>query len=105
MIIGGYESGMDAAVNLASAGKRCTVLASTPYWKVASADPSAEDDPLASLPEADEFWTEEVPMSELQRHPPADDTDAAAAEAPAASGEDTDAAQESGGQLDLFTRS
>merc|ERR1719207_268499 len=42
VIIGGYESGVDAAVNLASAGKRCTVLASTPFWRVATADPSTE---------------------------------------------------------------
>jgi len=42
VLIGGYESGVDAAVNLASAGKRCTVLASTPFWQVATADPSTE---------------------------------------------------------------
>ena len=29
VVIGGYESGVDAAVNLARAGKRATVLAST----------------------------------------------------------------------------
>ena len=29
VVIGGYESGMDAAFNLSSCGKRCTVIAST----------------------------------------------------------------------------
>lgn len=42
VVIGGYESGMDAAVNLAACGKRCTVVASTAYWDVATADPSTE---------------------------------------------------------------
>ena len=42
VLIGGYESGSDAAVNLAKAGKRCTVLASTASWNVQTADPSTE---------------------------------------------------------------
>ena len=42
VLIGGYESGSDAAVNLARAGKRCTVLASTACWDVQTADPSSE---------------------------------------------------------------
>lgn len=42
IFIGGYESGVDATVNLAKAGKRCTILASTPCWSVKTADPSAE---------------------------------------------------------------
>merc|ERR1719491_890753 len=42
VIIGGYESGIDAAVNLARAGKRCKVLASTPCWDVRTGDPSSE---------------------------------------------------------------
>ena len=42
VIIGGYESGVDAAVNLAAAGKRSTVVASTPFWEVATPDPSTE---------------------------------------------------------------
>ena len=42
VVIGGYESGMDAASNLASCGKRCTVVSSTPYWRVATEDPSTE---------------------------------------------------------------
>jgi len=42
LIIGGYESGVDAAVNLSRAGKRCKVLASTPCWSVKTTDPSAE---------------------------------------------------------------
>ena len=41
-VIGGYESGVDAAVNLAKAGKRCTVLASTATWNVQTPDPSTE---------------------------------------------------------------
>ena len=42
VVIGGYESGIDAAVNLAKAGKRCRVLASTPCWETKTEDPSAE---------------------------------------------------------------
>ena len=42
VLIGGYESGVDAAVNLAKAGKRSTLLASTPTWDVCTADPSTE---------------------------------------------------------------
>ncbi|CAN0074243.1 unnamed protein product [Discosporangium mesarthrocarpum] len=42
IIIGGYESGLDACVNLAKAGKRAKVLASTPCWDVKTADPSIE---------------------------------------------------------------
>eukprot|EP00501_MAST-03F_sp_TOSAG23-6_P001035 GSMAST32.ASY1.ANO1.1077.1 assembled CDS len=34
VIIGGFESGMDAASNLALNGKRCTVVSSTPHWNV-----------------------------------------------------------------------
>ena len=37
-----YESGSDAAVNLAKAGKRATVLASTATWNAQSDDPSTE---------------------------------------------------------------
>eukprot|EP01052_Picozoa_sp_SAG31_P025465 SAG31_NODE_2233_length_6136_cov_2.169455_5_plen_569_part_00 len=42
VVIGGYESGMDAASNLASNGKRCTVVSSTAFWNVTTADPSSE---------------------------------------------------------------
>ena len=42
IVIGGYESGVDATVNLAKAGKKCRVLASTPCWSVKTEDPSAE---------------------------------------------------------------
>ena len=42
VIIGGYESGCDAAVNLAKAGKQATVLASTASWNVQTPDPSTE---------------------------------------------------------------
>lgn len=42
VVIGGYESGMDAVYHLAKAGKRCKVLASTPCWLVNSQDPSME---------------------------------------------------------------
>ena len=42
VVIGGYESGMDAAFNLASREKRCTVVSSTAFWKVATDDPSTE---------------------------------------------------------------
>ena len=42
VVIGGYESGVDAAVNLARAGKKATVLASTATWNVQTPDPSTE---------------------------------------------------------------
>ena len=42
VLIGGYESGADAAINLAKAGKRSTVLASTAAWNVQTPDPSTE---------------------------------------------------------------
>lgn len=42
IIIGGYESGIDAAFNLAQAGKKCKVLASTPCWNLRTGDPSSE---------------------------------------------------------------
>mmetsp|Transcript_33064 Transcript_33064/g.103903 ORF Transcript_33064/g.103903 Transcript_33064/m.103903 type:complete len:578 (+) Transcript_33064:87-1820(+) len=42
VLIGGYESGVDAAVNLAKAGKQATVLASTGTWDVQTTDPSTE---------------------------------------------------------------
>jgi len=42
VVIGGYESGVDACVNLARAGKKVTVLASTPTWNIQTPDPSTE---------------------------------------------------------------
>ncbi|MEO4043463.1 NAD(P)/FAD-dependent oxidoreductase [Hoeflea sp. CAU 1731] len=45
IVIGGYESGIDAAVGLAAAGKRVTVLNRSPAWERNDADPS-----LALLP-------------------------------------------------------
>jgi len=42
VVIGGYESGVDAAYHLASAGKKCHVLASTPTWCLQTGDPSSE---------------------------------------------------------------
>jgi len=49
IIIGGYESGVDAAVNLAKAGKKCSVLASTPCWHAKTTDPSAELAPYTAM--------------------------------------------------------
>ena len=40
VVIGGYESGMDAVYNLTQCGKRCTVASSTAFWNVATDDPS-----------------------------------------------------------------
>ena len=40
IVIGGYESGMDAAFNLASLGKRSTVLSSKAFWRRHTDDPS-----------------------------------------------------------------
>ena len=42
VVIGGYESGMDAASNLTNCGKRCTVVSSTAFWRVTTDDPSTE---------------------------------------------------------------
>jgi cation diffusion facilitator CzcD-associated flavoprotein CzcO len=42
VVIGGYESGMDALYNLTMAGKKATVVSSTAFWKVATDDPSTE---------------------------------------------------------------
>ena len=42
VIIGGYESGIDAASNLSICGKKCTVVSSTAYWRVTTEDPSTE---------------------------------------------------------------
>ena len=42
VVIGGYESGMDALYNLSMCGKRCTVVSSTAFWHVATDDPSTE---------------------------------------------------------------
>ena len=42
LLIPRYESGSDAAINLAKAGKRSTVLASTASWDVCTPDPSTE---------------------------------------------------------------
>ncbi len=42
IVIGGYESGLDAAINLSKAGKKCRVVASTPCWSVKTTDPSSE---------------------------------------------------------------
>mgnify|MGYP002001379148 FL=1 len=42
VVIGGYESGMDAVHNLTQCGKRCTVASSTAFWKMTTDDPSTE---------------------------------------------------------------
>ena len=49
VLIGGYESGADAAVNLAKAGKQATVLASTATWNVHTPDPSTELAPYTAM--------------------------------------------------------
>ena len=40
IVIGGYESGIDAAIGLANAGKSVTVLGRTPTWESNDTDPS-----------------------------------------------------------------
>ncbi len=40
IIIGGYESGIDAAIGLANAGKSVTVLSRAPAWESTDTDPS-----------------------------------------------------------------
>ena len=45
LIIGGYESGMDAVSNLVSSGKHCTLISSTAFWRVTTDDPSTELSP------------------------------------------------------------
>ena len=49
VVIGGYESGMDAASNLSRCGKRCTVVSSTACWDVSTEDPSTELAPYTSM--------------------------------------------------------
>ena len=46
VVIGGYESGMDTAVNLARAGRRVTVLDPTAPWGGDAADPSLSLSPF-----------------------------------------------------------
>jgi putative flavoprotein involved in K+ transport len=48
VVIGGYESGMDATVHLVNAGVDVTVLASTPFWSVRTLDPSTELAPFTA---------------------------------------------------------
>ena len=48
VVIGGYESGVDAAVNLANAGCDVTLLASTPFWSKRTLDPSTELAPFTA---------------------------------------------------------
>mmetsp|Transcript_14503 Transcript_14503/g.31819 ORF Transcript_14503/g.31819 Transcript_14503/m.31819 type:complete len:1079 (-) Transcript_14503:43-3279(-) len=42
VVIGGYESGVDACYNLAKANKKVSLLASTPCWDTKTTDPSTE---------------------------------------------------------------
>lgn len=42
IVIGGYESGVDATYNIALAGKKCWLVASTACWNTKTTDPSAE---------------------------------------------------------------
>eukprot|EP00535_Pseudo-nitzschia_heimii_P004427 CAMPEP_0197188864 /NCGR_PEP_ID=MMETSP1423-20130617/18647_1 /TAXON_ID=476441 /ORGANISM="Pseudo-nitzschia heimii, Strain UNC1101" /LENGTH=633 /DNA_ID=CAMNT_0042640829 /DNA_START=18 /DNA_END=1919 /DNA_ORIENTATION=+ len=48
IVIGGYESGVDATVHLSRAGKSCRVLASTPTWSIKTIDPSDELAPFTA---------------------------------------------------------
>ena len=48
VVIGGYESGMDATVHLANAGVDVTVFASVPFWSVRTKDPSTELAPFTA---------------------------------------------------------
>lgn len=48
IVIGGYESGIDAALGLANAGKSVTVLSRTPAWETDDADPSVALSPYTN---------------------------------------------------------
>ena len=61
VVIGGYESGMDAMYNLTQCGKRCTVASSTAFWKVATDDPSSELAPYTMERVRQAFKTAKVP--------------------------------------------
>ncbi len=61
VVIGGYESGMDAAFNLASCGKRCTVVSSTACWSVTTDDPSTELSPYTAQRVRDALATSTPP--------------------------------------------
>ena len=45
VVIGGYESGMDAVYNLTACGKQSTVVSGTAFWNVTTDDPSTELSP------------------------------------------------------------
>ena len=49
VVIGGYESGMDATVHLAKNGAKVRVLASTPFWEQRTLDPSTELAPFTAM--------------------------------------------------------
>ena len=61
VVIGGYESGMDAVYNLTQCGKRCTVASSTAFWKVTTDDPSTELAPYTMERVRQAFRTAKVP--------------------------------------------
>lgn len=48
VVIGGYESGMDATSHLTAAGVNVTVVASTPFWEHRTLDPSTELSPFTA---------------------------------------------------------
>ena len=49
VIFGGYKSGVDAAYNLAKAGKKCEALASMPTWCLQTGDLSSELGPYTAV--------------------------------------------------------
>ena len=59
MIIGGYESGIDAAFNLVNLGKKVTVLSGGEPWNINHMDPSESLSP----------YTRERLMDAMDRHP------------------------------------
>ena len=65
VVIGGYESGMDATVHLSNAGVDVTVLASTPFWSMRTLDPSTE---LVSWPGRRCTYRQYVPYSVRKRY-------------------------------------
>jgi hypothetical protein len=82
------------------------------FWKdvglEGSADTSTETDPLAALQEADEFWTEEVPISSIEPSASDADTEPKGSPAQARGGATAEAERppaKNGEQLGLFTNS
>lgn len=72
VVIGGYESGIDAAVHLANAGKRVTVLERNSVWSSHASDPSVTLSPftwdrLMATPDGQIELIDDVEIDSIER--------------------------------------